>query len=318
MAKSIIRVKNVSKYFGEVKALDNLSLEIEPGVIYGLLGPNGAGKTTLVRLLSTLITPTSGEIEVAGLNVVREANEVRKIIGLAGQYAAVDEFLTGRETLEMVGSLYHLPKKQVRERAAELLYQLSLTDAADRPAKTYSGGMRRRLDLAASLVTRPKVMFLDEPTAGLDPRTRRELWEVIRELARDGSTVLLTTQYLDEADALTGYITLIDRGRIAAEGTPSELKRTLGAELIEISFPMSARAAGRRVLEEINAKELIEDEITGTFRLPASEGSQTLLHVAQALEKAQVKPDEISLHRPSLDDVFLAVTGQGEYSQKET
>mgnify|MGYP001600708828 FL=1 len=210
----------------------------------------------------------------------------------------------------MVGTLYHLSKKVVRERAVELLEQFSLADAADRPAKTYSGGMHRRLDLAASLMIKPKVMFLDEPTTGLDPRTRRELWEVIRGLARDGTTVLLTTQYLDEADTLTDYITLIDHGQIAAQGTPSDLKRTLGADLIEIRFTPKDAAAGRRVLAGIDEEHLIEDVIAGTFRLPASEGSKTFLHVAQAFEKAAIEPEEISLHRPSLDDVFLAMTGE--------
>ena len=310
MPEAIITVDHVTKEFGGVRALDDLSLKIEEGVIYGLLGPNGAGKTTLVRILATLTKPTKGTVTIAGLDVQREANEVRKVIGLAGQYAAVDEFLTGRETLEMVGALYHLPSREVRQRAADLLDQLSLSDAADRPAKTYSGGMRRRLDLAASLVFQPKVMLLDEPTTGLDPRTRRELWEVIRGLARDGSTILLTTQYLEEADALTSYITMIDHGRIAAQGTPLELKRTLGAELVEVHFNPKDLASGRATLAKLAPKQLSEDETTGAFRLPATAGSTTLLEVAHALSQAKIQPEELSLHRPSLDDVFLAVTGQ--------
>ncbi len=306
----IITIKNVSKDFGKVKALDNISLEIEPGIIYGLLGPNGAGKTTLIRILATLLEPTKGTLSVAGYDVMTQSKEVRTQIGLAGQFAAVDDFMTGRETLHMVGKLYHMPKAEIKKQADSLLERLSLTDAADRTAKTYSGGMRRRLDLAASLMFRPKVIFLDEPTTGLDPRTRLELWEVIRGLARDGSTVLLTTQYLEEADALCNYITMIDHGKIAVQGTPAELKNSLGADIVEIHFKESGREKGRVVLEGINKTELTEVEATGAFRLPAKQGSKTLLAVAQALQTAGVEPDEISFHRPSLDDVFLAVTGK--------
>lgn len=317
MDKPIIKVQNVSKYFGKVKALDNLSLEIQPGTIHALLGPNGAGKTTLVRVLATLLSPDSGTLEVAGKNVVTEPKEVRKVIGLAGQFAAVDEFLTGRETLEMVGALSHMPPKKIKERATELLEQLTLVDAADRPARTYSGGMRRRLDVGASLVAQPKVIFLDEPTTGLDPRTRLELWDVIRDLARDGSTILLTTQYLEEADALANHITVIDKGHVVAQGTAAELKSSLGADVVEVRFAKKHKSEGRAVLEKIDAEGLKEDDLTGALRVPAKNGSKTLLEVAQALEKANVEPEEISLHRPSLDDVFLAVTGEKLVEKKD-
>lgn len=308
MAEPIIRATNVTKRYREVRALDQLSLEIQPGVVYGLLGPNGAGKTTLIRLLATLLRPDEGHLTVAGVDVVKHPDRVRASIGLAGQFAAVDEFLTGRETLEMVGALYHLPKSEAKKRAADLLERLSLTDAADRPAKTYSGGMRRRLDLAASLIVHPKVIFLDEPTTGLDPRTRLELWEVIRDLARDGSTILLTTQYLEEADALANYISVIDHGRIVAQGTPVELKNSLGRDIVEVHVDVAQRAAVRTVLAELG-NDVTEDELTGSLRVPAKQGSKTLLTVAQALQGAGIEPDEISLHRPTLDDVFLAVTG---------
>lgn len=309
MAKPIVRVEKVSKSYGSVQALAGLDLEIKPGTIHGLLGPNGAGKTTLIRLLATLLEPDSGYLEVAGLDVVKQPAEVRSKIGLAGQFAAVDDFLTGRETLQMVGSLYHLPRVESRKRAGELLEQLSLTDAADRPAKTYSGGMRRRLDLAASLIVRPEVIFLDEPTTGLDPRTRLELWEVIRTLAKDGSTVLLTTQYLEEADALAGTVSVIDHGRVVAEGTPAQLKDSLGRDVVEVLFTQKTKAQGMSVLSRLADTAPTEDEATGAIRVPAKQGSKTLLAVAEALQKAGIEPEEISLHRPSLDDVFLSVTG---------
>ncbi|MBI4185788.1 ATP-binding cassette domain-containing protein [Candidatus Berkelbacteria bacterium] len=304
-----VDVSNVTKRYGTVLALDRLSLQIEAGTVYGLLGPNGAGKTTLVRLLATLILPDTGQLRVVGLDVVKQAAAVRSKIGLAGQFAAVDDFLTGRETLHMIGALHHLSKTEASQRAAELLDTLSLTDAADRLAKTYSGGMRRRLDLAASLIVRPEVIFLDEPTTGLDPRTRLELWEVIRTLARDGSTVLLTTQYLEEADALAEYISVIDRGQVVASGTPSQLKDSLGRDVIEVMFAKSARVKGRTILAAVGRGEPTEDEMTGAFRIPAAAGNKSLLALAQALQKAGIEPAAISLHRPTLDDVFLAVTG---------
>ncbi len=304
----IIRVSDVTKRFGAVLALDSLSLEIYQGTIHGLLGPNGAGKTTLVRLLATLMKPDSGTLEVAGHDVLKYPKEVRSVIGLAGQYAAVDGFLTGRETLEMVGALYHMQRRDIKKRVDELLERLSLSDAADRTAKTYSGGMKRRLDVAAALVFHPKVIFLDEPTTGLDPRTRAELWEVIRDLVRDGSTILLTTQYLEEADALANIITVIDKGRIAVQGTAHELKRSLGQDIVEVHIAKVFREKAQAVLERIDGKNLTHDDMIGVFRLPAREKSKTLLLVAEALQKAGIEPEEISLHRPSLDDVFLAAT----------
>lgn len=302
----------MSKHYGTVSALDDLSLSIEPGTIQGLLGPNGAGKTTLIRILATLLAPdeSSGRIEVAGLDVVKESAKVRAKIGLAGQFAAVDEFLTGRETLEMVGALYHLPRTEARKRSDELLERLSLTDAADRPAKTYSGGMRRRLDLGASLIVHPPVIFLDEPTTGLDPRTRLELWDIIRDLARDGSTILLTTQYLEEADALANTIAVIDHGHLVAEGTPAELKNSLGRDIVELQLKPGDKVKGLTILRALGGDSVMKDELTGAIRLPAIRGSNTLLDVANALAKKSIEPLELSLHRPSLDDVFLAVTGK--------
>lgn len=309
MAESIIHIKDVTKRFGKTIALDRLSLDIKEGTIHALLGPNGAGKTTLVRLLATLTMPDSGTMKVAGFNVCTEGSKVRHEIGLAGQFAAVDEFMTGRETLEMVGKLYHMKKADVKSRAKELLERLGLTEAADRPAKTYSGGMRRRLDVGASLVYQPRVIFLDEPTTGLDPRTRSELWTIIRDLAKDGSTILLTTQYMEEADALADYITVIDKGRIAAQGTPIELKKSLGRDVIEVHFREGQQAQGEKILLKID-DNLNIDSLTGDVRLPAKDGSKTLLEVAEALSRNGIEPEEISLHRPSLDDVFLAVTGK--------
>jgi ABC-2 type transport system ATP-binding protein len=306
----IISVKNVTKSFGEVKALRGVSLEVQPGSIYALLGPNGAGKTTLIRILATLAKADSGTVTVAGFSVEKQAEKVRERIGLAGQFAAVDDFLTGRETLEMVARLYHLPRAEGKKRAAALLEQLSLTEAADRPARTYSGGMRRRLDLGASLVVEPEIIFLDEPTTGLDPATRLELWEVIRRLARNGSTILLTTQYLEEADALADYIMVIDKGAIAIEGTANELKKSLGQDVVEVKFSPSLREKASALLGGMNLGEINVDEHTGSLRIPAKLGSKTLLIVAEALQKAKLEPEEISLHRPSLDDVFLSVTGK--------
>jgi len=309
MAESIIKVENVKKTFGKTVALDGISLDVKKGSIHALLGPNGAGKTTLVRLLATLSFPDSGKMEVAGFDVCKEPSKVRHEIGLAGQFAAVDEFLTGRETLEMVGELYHMKKYDIKARANDLLEKLRLTEAADRPAKTYSGGMRRRLDVGASLVYEPKVIYLDEPTTGLDPRTRSELWDLIKGLAKDGSTILLTTQYMEEADALADYITVIDKGRVAVEGTPLELKKSLGRDVVEVRLRENQFAKGVKEISKIDSRANI-DETSCSISLPATDGSKTLLIVAAALKKASIEPEEISLHRPSLDDVFLAFTGR--------
>ncbi len=313
MEENIIHVKGVTKRFGKTIALDNLNLDVQRGTIHALLGPNGAGKTTLVRLLATLTMPTTGTMTVAGFDVLTQGAKIRQEIGLAGQFAAVDDFMTGRETLEMVGELYHMEKKEIKRRVTELLEKLGLTDAADRTAKTYSGGIRRRLDVGASLMYQPKVIFLDEPTTGLDPRTRLELWDIIRGLVKDGSTILLTTQYLEEADALANYISVIDKGKVVAQGTARELKKSLGRDVVEIKFKEKDQIEGRKAIEKACrdlCSQISEDENTGALRLPAKEGGKTLLKVASSLEEAGIEPEEISLHRPSLDDVFLAVTGE--------
>lgn len=310
MNDSIVNIQNISCSFGKTKALAGVSLAIEEGTIFALLGPNGAGKTTLVRILATLLQPSGGKAMVGGFDVVKQPARVRDIIGLAGQFAAVDDFLTGRETLEMVGSLYHLPKAEVKKRAASLLDRLGLTDAADRTAKTYSGGMRKRLDLGASLIGEPKVIFLDEPTTGLDPRTRAELWDIIKDLVKNGATILLTTQYLDEADALAAHIAVIDHGKVVAQGTSNELKSSLGRDVVEVAVNKKEQDKVFHILSQLVGEDPTTDELTGHLRIPAKEGSKTLLAAARLLEENQIKVAEIALHRPSLDDVFLAVTGK--------
>jgi ABC-2 type transport system ATP-binding protein len=305
--------KNVKKYYGDgkVKALDGVTLKAELGKVFALLGPNGAGKTTIVRMLSTLLTPTAGTVKVMGKDVVSEAHDVREIIGLAGQYAAVDEFLTGRENIQMAGRLYHLSKAEAKKRTESILARLNLTDAADRQVKTYSGGMRRRLDLGASLVGHPKILFLDEPTTGLDPRTRQELWNIIRDLVKEGTTLLLTTQYMEEADELADHIAVIDRGKLIAEGTSDELKTRLGGDVVEFSLtkPSDADAALKAVTGLSKQKPAI-DEDGLTITVPVKNGSKGLLSVVEELNKAKIAPTSLSLHRPSLDDVFLALTGK--------
>lgn len=310
MAESRIIADSVVRHFGDVTALDGVSLSVAQGTIYGLLGPNGAGKTTLIRVLTTLLKPDSGKGFVAGIDVVAHPNVARKSLGLAGQTAAVDEFLTGRENLEMVGSLYHLPSKEVKLRAEEVLERISLLDAANRPVSTYSGGMRRRLDLAASLVGRPEVLFLDEPTTGLDPRSRLEMWGLINDLVEDGATVMLTTQYLDEADRLADRIGVIDHGRLITEGTASELKAKLGGDIIDIAVSADDRDRTAVVLSGITGKEASWDDTSFTFTIPASQGAATLTEVVRGLDQAGVVPDDLALHRPSLDDVFLSLTGR--------
>jgi ABC-2 type transport system ATP-binding protein len=303
VADSIVRC------FGDVRALDGVSLSVQAGTIYGLLGPNGAGKTTLIRVLATLLKPDSGTGFVAGIDVVAQPNLARRSLGLAGQTAAVDEFLTGRENLEMVGNLYHLPSKKVKQRASEVLERINLIDAGDRPVSTYSGGMRRRLDLAASLVGRPEVLFLDEPTTGLDPRSRLEMWGLINELVEDGATVMLTTQYLDEADRLADLIGVIDHGRLISEGTASELKAKLGGDVIDVAVSADDRDLAAGVLTGIAGKEAAWDDVSFTFTIPATNGAATLTEVVRGLDQAGVVPDDLALHRPSLDDVFLSLTG---------
>ncbi len=306
----IISVNNISKDFGKLKALDNVSLTVKRGKVTALLGPNGAGKTTLVRILTTLQPPTSGTAKVAGLDIVQNAQELRSVIGLAGQYAAIDEILTGRENLEMVGRLYHLSRAAAKTRAKELLKQFDLEDAADRPAKNYSGGMRRRLDLAASLIIRPKILFLDEPTTGLDPQGRFALWQIIRDLVADGTTVLLTTQYLEEADQLAEDIFVIDHGHIIAQGTPDELKRQIGGEVLElhvVDYHDTERAA--QTIEKFGSEKPHFDSTTGIVTMPTSTGASVLIDVVRQLDMASIKLADIILRRPSLDDVFIKLTG---------
>ncbi len=310
MAENSIIVNNIHKSFRTLPALRGVSLSVEKGTILGLLGPNGAGKTTLVRILTTLLQPTSGSATVEGYDVVREAGLVRQLIGLAGQYAAVDENLTGRENLIMVGKLYHQTRAGATTRAHELLVQFGLEDSADRTLKTYSGGMRRRLDLAASLVNKPPVLFLDEPTTGLDPGSRLVLWRIIRDLVKDGTTVLLTTQYMEEADHLADTIVVIDKGAIVAKGTPSELKAKVGGDVLEIHLEDSARTLeAAQFLRSLGNGEPEVDAHLGIVRLPVSDDRGILPKAIRALDIAHVAVEDFALRRPTLDEAFLKLTG---------
>ena len=309
VVEPIITVEGVVKRFGrEVRALDGLSLRIPVGIIYGLLGPNGAGKTTLIRILATLLAADEGVVRVAGLDVRQQADAVRARIGLAGQYAAVDGHLTGRENVEMVGRLYGLSRPDARARTRVVLDRIGLGDAAHRQVRTYSGGMRRRIDLAASLVGRPQVLFLDEPTTGVDPASRRELWDLIRDLVDGGTTVVLTTQYLDAADQLAGRIGVINHGRLISEGTPEELKNRTGPAVLQLSIPDSQQDAAMRALGQIAPQPPAYDRHRGTLVLAATDGVATLQHALRVLEAAAIIPTDVGLHRPTLDDVFLALT----------
>ncbi len=308
MTEPAIRVEGLVKRFGEVEAVAGVSFEVPPATILGLLGPNGAGKTTIVRVLTTILGPDGGRATVLGHDVAADPDAVRGIIGLAGQYAAVDDNLTGRENLRMIGRLTHQPKEAVMPRAAELLGRFGLADAADRPVRTYSGGMRRRLDLAAALVHRPPVLFLDEPTTGLDPRGRSDLWAVIAELVSDGTTVLLTTQYLEEAERLADDVVVIDGGRVIAHGTPQELKTKVGATIVEVRMASAAeadRAAG--VLAVVGTAEVGGDGRTVALTIP--EAGRAVLDAVRALDGAGLVPEWLTVREPTLDDVFLQLTG---------
>lgn len=308
--KTVSAEKLVKTYKkGNVRALDELSLDVEEGTILSVLGPNGAGKTTVVRILATLLSPDSGKATVAGIDVVKHPEKVREVIGLSGQYAAVDEILTGWDNLVMFGRLYHLSKSAAVKRAEELLERFSLTESARRPIKTYSGGMRRRLDLAASLIVQPKVLFLDEPTTGLDPRGRQEMWEVIEELVKGGVTLLLTTQYLDEADQLADDIVVIDHGKVIARGTSDALKKQIGGERLEVVVEQSQIAAAMELVARVSGTKASLDEGLRQISAPVKQGSSALIEVLRSMDEAGIHPLDIALKRPSLDDVFMSLTG---------
>ena len=314
MSDHVIAVDGLGKRFGSVVALDGIDLAVPEGTILGLLGPNGAGKTTTVRVLTTILEPDEGQVRVLGLDVVRDAERVRTLIGLAGQYAAVDDNLTGRENLRLIGHLSHQPRSTVRPRADELLERFSLTGAADRPARTYSGGMRRRLDLAAALVHRPPVLFLDEPTTGLDPSGRSDLWGVIEELVDDGTTVLLTTQYLEEADRLAHNIVVVDHGQVIAEGTASELKASLGNTIVEVRLAdvaVAQRASAH--LRRVGPVEVVDDGRTVAVKV--TDSGRSVVGVVRALDRDAIEPESVLVREPTLDDVFLRLTGHTTESE---
>jgi ABC-2 type transport system ATP-binding protein len=313
-----IHAEGLVKTFGKVRALDGGDLDVPEGTVLGLLGPNGAGKTTAVRVLTTLLKPDSGKALVAGIDVLKHPNEVRRHIGLSGQFAAVDEYLTGRENLQMVGQLYQMSAKDAKARAAELLERFGLGDAADRTAKTYSGGMRRRLDLAAALVVRPPVMFMDEPTTGLDPRNRLALWEVIQDLVAGGTTLLLTTQYLEEADRLAHDICVIDHGKVIARGTSDQLKAQIGGERVEVVVhERDHLATATEILRGFGkGADVKVEEHTRKITVPVTGGAKLLAEVIRELDAQGIEIDDIGLRRPTLDDVFISLTGHAAEDTK--
>lgn len=310
MTKQMIDVKGLKKTYGSQEVLKGVSFSVKKGTIVALLGPNGAGKTTTVRILSTLLKFDGGEASIDGFDLQNESEKVRETIGLTGQYAAVDELLSGRENLIMMGRLYRLTKDSARARAEQLLKEFDLVEAADRPAKTYSGGMRRRLDLAVSLIATPPVIFLDEPTTGLDPRSRKAMWDIINNLVAQGTTILLTTQYLEEADLLANKIVVIDQGIVIAEGTSSELKKTVGNDRLEISFfDKSAMVSARKVLGKIVSDS---DDETMTISTIIHDNNKDVRKVLDTLSTSKIKIDSINIHKPTLDDVFLSITGKSK------
>lgn len=307
MADSVISIKNLNKSYGKVKVLEGINLEVERGKMVALLGPNGAGKTTIIRILSTLLLPDSGEVKIAGFDVVNDAHDVRGNIGLTGQYAAVDEYLTGRENLNMMGRLYHLSKADASRRAEELLVEFDLVDAANRIVKTYSGGMRRRLDLSASLIATPPILFLDEPTTGLDPRSRLKIWEIISRLLKEGTTILLTTQYLEEADKLADKIAVLDQGKIIAFGTASELKSKVGDDRLEMT--VSEESDFDKAKQLILADSGFANEEGRVLSIATNGSVQDIKRILDTMDHAGIKLETFASHKPTLDDVFMKLTG---------